>query len=203
MLSKYLKRDALPCIGALVLLIIMVIIAINMSGSIKYDRGHDVFQFTFNHLMFGNSKLVYEVKRPFAEPVLKKASETCVKEVVNMSVGCVPITIITVVVSLLIGIGSILVTTKLTDSFKKKKILIVFASLLLICSILLFLTPILSKKLMMDTVQDLFGYVYYDEFWEVRARGSVWCGLLTLAASGLIFASPIIEEKLDLLDRIK
>lgn len=203
MLSRYFKRDTLPCMGALVLLIIMVIIAINMSGSIKYDRGHDVFQFAFNHLMFGNSKLVYEVKSPYLEPVVKKASETCVKEVVNMSVGCVPITIITVVISLLIGIGSILVTAKLTDSFKKKKILIVFASLLLICSILLFLTPILSKKLMTDTVQDLFGYAYYDEFWEVRARGSVWCGLLTLAASGLIFASPIIEEKLDLLDRIK
>lgn len=196
MLSRYFKRDTLPCIGALVLLIIMVIIAINMSGSIKYESGYDVYQFTFNHLMLGNSKLVYEVKIPFAQPVLKKASETCVKEVVNMSVGCVPITIITVVISLLIGIGSILVTAQLMDSFKKKKILIVFASLLLICSILLFLTPIFSKKLMMDTVKDLFGYAHYDEFWEVRARGSVWCGLLTLAASGLIFASPIIEKKL-------
>ena len=195
MLNKFLRRDMLPCIGALVLLIIMVIIAINMSGSIKYESGHDIYQFTFNHLMLGNSKLVYEVTIPFAQPVLKKASETCVKEVVNMSVGCVPITIITVVISLLIGIGSILVTAQLIDSFKKKKILIVFASLLLICSILLFLTPIFSKKLMMDTVKDLFGYAYYDEFWEVRARGSVWCGLLTLAASGLIFASPIIEEK--------
>lgn len=121
MLSKYFKRDTLPCIGALVLLIIMIIIAINMSGSIKYDKGHDVFQFTFNHLMFGNSKLVYEVEISFAQPVLKKASETCVKEVVNMSVGCVPIIIITVVASLLIGIGSILVTAKLMDSFKQEK----------------------------------------------------------------------------------
>ncbi len=120
-----------------------------------------------------------------------------------MSVGCVPITIITVVISLLIGFGSILVSMRVIVSYKKKKILIVFASLLLICSILLFLTPILSKKLMMDTVKDLFGYAYYDEFWEVRARGSVWCGLLTLAASGLIFASPIIEKKLVVLDYIK
>ena len=203
MLNKYLKRDALPCIGALILLIVMVIIAINMSGSIKYESGYDVYQFTFNHLMLGNSKLVYEVKSPFAQPVLKKASETCVKEVVNMSVGCVPITIITVIISLLIGIGSILVTAQLMDTFKKKKILIVFASLLLICSILLFLTPIFSKKLMMDTVKDLFGYAYYGEYWEVRARGSVWCGLLTLAAGGLIFASPIIEKKIVLLDYIK
>ncbi len=74
MLRKYFKCSTLACMGALVLLIIMVIIAINMSGSIKYEKGHDVFQFTFNHLMLGNSKLVYEVEIPFAQPVLKKAS---------------------------------------------------------------------------------------------------------------------------------
>ncbi|MBO7615217.1 MAG: hypothetical protein J6T15_05920 [Bacilli bacterium] len=201
---KKIRRDTIPCIGAFALLIIIIIIAINMSGSIKYDVGGGKFyEFTFNHLIFGNSELAYEVRSPLMKPVLSKASETCVKELVYMKVGCVPITIITVVISLLIGIGSILVTAQLMDPLKKKKILIVFASLLLICSILLFLTPILSKQLMMDTVKDLFGYVYYDEFWEVRARGSVWCGLLTLAACGLIFASPIIEEKLFYLDHIK
>lgn len=193
---KKIRRNTIPCIGAFALLIIMIIIAINMSGSIKYDRGSGKFyEFTFNHLIFGNSELAYEVRSPFMKPVLSKASETSVKELVYMKVGCVPIMIIVVILSLLIGFGSILVSNREIVSYKKKKILIVFASLLAVCSILLFLTPVFSKQTMMDGVKDLFGYAYEGAFWETRAISSIWCGLLTLAASALIFASPIIEEK--------
>ena len=125
------------------------------------------------------------------------------KELVNINVGCVPILIITVILSLAIGVCSIVISMRDMDIFKRKTILIIFASLLFVCSVLLFLTPVFSKTIMTDTVKDLFGSVYYDGFYELKTSGSIWCGLLTLAASALIFAAPFIEEKFAYLDYIK
>ena len=198
MKKKILNHETTLCLIALVVLFILLATVWMVSGKIVYDakNSSNIWTFNFNHIVYGSNTFKYDVGEYSPGRVLTQGTKVHEYGIVEEEVSCIPLTIIAYVFAFVLGLCSFLISIKLDRKALKKKILIAFSIGLVICAILIFLTPIFAKNKMIEATKRIYGFTSLDErYIKSRVYGSTFGGFMILVSSSLIFMSTSLKEK--------
>lgn len=197
MKKRIFDKRTFFCICSFIILLIVVISARNVSGSIIYvaKNSDNKFQFCFENLIYGNTKLTYLIDNPETKMYFTQGTNIRVSGVIEQEIDAIPIAIASLIVALTIGLGSIAVSIFISNAATRKRILIGLSLLLIISAILFFTSAAFSEKLMKNIANKLFGGTSIEsEYKNCEINGIVTRGIWIIVCAVITLGSAFIKE---------
>lgn len=197
MKKKMLNQRTFFCVCSFIILLIVVISARNVSGSIIYvaKNSDNKFQFCFENLIYGNTKLTYLIDNPETKMYFTQGTNIRVSGVIEQEIHTTPIAIMSLILALTIGLGSIAISIFIPNVTTRKWILIGLSLLLIISSILFFTSSVFLEKLMKNIANELFGGTSIEsEYKNCEINGIVARGIWIIVCAVITLGSAFIKE---------
>ena len=197
MKKKIFNEGMFLCVCSLIILLIVVISAKNVSGSIVYDavNSDNKFQFCFENLIYGNRKLTYFIDNPETKMYFTQGTNIRVSGVIEQEIHATPMAIMSLTAALAIGLGSIFVSIFVSKGIIRKWVLIGFSLLLIITAILFFTSSAFLEKAMKNIADKLFGGTSVEsEYQSCVINGVLPRGIWIIVCAAITFGSAFIKE---------